>query len=68
MNRRDALHAIAAVLAGVRLQGAAAVSTVIGTGSPGFSDREVNNPYGVIVAGRAMYFCDLDNQRIRHST
>lgn len=42
------------------------VSTLIGTGSPGYSDREVNNPYGVIIGqDRALYFCDLDNQRIR---
>jgi sugar lactone lactonase YvrE len=42
------------------------VSTIIGNGSPGYSDTRVNNPYGVLV-GRdgALYFCDLDNQRIR---
>jgi len=44
----------------------ASVSTLIGTGSPGFSDREVNNPYGLVIGpDRALYFCDLDNQRIR---
>jgi streptogramin lyase len=42
------------------------VTTLIGTGSPGFSDREVNNPYGLIIGpDGALYFCDLDNQRIR---
>jgi sugar lactone lactonase YvrE len=42
------------------------VSTVIGTGAPGFSDREVNNPYGLALGpDGALYFCDLDNQRIR---
>ena len=42
------------------------VSTIIGNGSSGHSDSQVNNPYGVLV-GRdgALYFCDLDNQRIR---
>ncbi len=42
------------------------VATVIGNGSPGYSDAQVNNPYGVTI-GRdgALYFCDLDNQRIR---
>jgi sugar lactone lactonase YvrE len=42
------------------------VATVIGNGSPGFSDAQVNNPYGVTI-GRdgSLYFCDLDNQRIR---
>ena len=44
----------------------AAVSTVIGTGQPGFSEQQVANPYGVVVGpDRAVYFCDLDNQRIR---
>ena len=43
-----------------------AITTIIGNGSPGHSDSQVNNPYGVL-AGRdgALYFCDLDNQRIR---
>lgn len=45
---------------------AATVTTIIGDGSPGHSDSQVNNPYGVLV-GRdgALYVCDLDNQRIR---
>jgi sugar lactone lactonase YvrE len=42
------------------------VSTVIGTGTPGHSDTQVNNPYGVAFGpDGALYFCDLDNQRIR---
>jgi sugar lactone lactonase YvrE len=42
------------------------VSTLIGTGSPGLTDREVNNPYGLTIGpDRRLYFCDLDNQRIR---
>ena len=42
------------------------VSTVIGTGVPGYSDQQVNTPYGVVVGpDGALYFCDLDNQRIR---
>jgi DNA-binding beta-propeller fold protein YncE len=42
------------------------VTTVIGNGSPGYSDRQVNNPYGLAIGpDRALYFCDLDNQRIR---
>ena len=42
------------------------VSTIIGNGSPGHSDSQVNNPYGVVTGGDgALYFCDLDNQRIR---
>jgi sugar lactone lactonase YvrE len=67
VNRRDALKAMLMGLLPVRTSGAApGVSTIIGTGSPGYSDTQVNNPYGVLV-GRdgALYFCDLDNQRIR---
>src|ERR1700682_1050607 len=44
----------------------AGVSTLIGNGSPGFSDTQVSNPYGLVVGpDGALYFCDLDNQRIR---
>jgi sugar lactone lactonase YvrE len=63
MNRRDALGALA--LLAVRRR-AAAVSTLIGTGTPGYSDREVNDPYGLVIGpDAALYFCDLGNQRIR---
>lgn len=42
------------------------VSTIIGTGAPGFSDTEVANPYGLVIGpDQRLYFCDLDNQRIR---
>src|SRR5579862_5733050 len=53
--------AIAAVSAA-----AANVSTLAGNGTPGFSDIQVNNPYGLVIGpDGALYFCDLDNQRIR---
>jgi streptogramin lyase len=67
MNRRDALRAMFIALGSTRASAAApAVSTLIGNGSPGYSDREVNNPYGVTIGpDRGLYFCDLDNQRIR---
>jgi sugar lactone lactonase YvrE len=42
------------------------VTTLIGTGNPGFSESQVNNPYGMAIGpDGALYFCDLDNQRIR---
>jgi streptogramin lyase len=45
---------------------AAVVSTLVGDGTPGFSDVQVNNPYGLVIGpDGALYFCDLDNQRIR---
>ena len=43
-----------------------AVTTILGTGVPGYSDVQVNNPYGMVFGpDGALYFCDLDNQRIR---
>jgi DNA-binding beta-propeller fold protein YncE len=67
MNRRDALKTLAVVLGSARAGAVGpAVSTLIGTGTPGFTDREINNPYGVTIGpDRQLYFCDLDNQRIR---
>src|SRR5579864_6847793 len=45
---------------------AATVTTLIGTGKGGFSGTEVNNPYGLAIGpDGALYFCDLDNSRIR---
>jgi streptogramin lyase len=42
------------------------VTTILGTGTAGFSDTQVNNPYGIIFGpDGALYFCDLDNQRVR---
>ena len=41
-------------------------SVLIGTGVAGFSDKQVNNPYGMEIGpDGGLYFCDLDNQRIR---
>jgi DNA-binding beta-propeller fold protein YncE len=66
MTRRDLLRAIPLLIASARLRAASSVSTVIGTGTPGHSDREVANPYGIVVGpDGALYFCDLDNQRVR---
>src|SRR6202789_942322 len=45
---------------------AATVSTILGTGTAGYSDTEVNNPYGMTLGpDGALYFCDLGNQRVR---
>jgi streptogramin lyase len=59
------LVAVAGLLAQA-LATPAAVTTLIGTGIAGFSDTQVNNPYGLVIGpDGALYFCDLDNQRIR---
>jgi DNA-binding beta-propeller fold protein YncE len=66
MYRRDALKTLLALMASPRVMAAESVSTLIGTGSAGYSDRQVNNPYGLVIGPEgALYFCDLDNQRIR---
>jgi quinohemoprotein ethanol dehydrogenase len=42
------------------------VTTLLGTGVKGDSDTRVNNPYGMALGpDGALYFCDVDNQRIR---
>lgn len=44
----------------------ATVTTLMGTGVGGYSESQVNNPYGLVIGpDGALYFCDLDNQRIR---
>jgi sugar lactone lactonase YvrE len=44
----------------------ATITTVIGTGVGGYSDAQVNNPYGLAIGpDGALYFCDVDSQRIR---
>jgi DNA-binding beta-propeller fold protein YncE len=67
MTRRDALKTMFIAWSSARaLAAGPSVSTLIGTGSPGFSDHAVNNPYGLVIGpDGALYFCDLDNQRIR---
>jgi len=63
MTRREMLGTLSALAFQRR---APAVSTLIGTGTAGYSDREVNDPYGLVIGpDRALYFCDLGNQRIR---
>lgn len=47
-------------------QAAQRVTTVLGTGVPGRSERHVNNPYGLAFGpDESMYFCDLDTHRVR---
>ena len=42
------------------------VTTRLGTGTPGTSDDEVNDPYGLAFGpDGALYFCDLGTHRIR---
>ena len=62
------LFGVAYLLALMPLPAAAqpTVATLVGTGQPGLSDQQVNNPYGVVIGpDGALYFCDLDNQMIR---
>ncbi|MFN8637556.1 MAG: hypothetical protein U0893_27195 [Chloroflexota bacterium] len=44
----------------------ATVSTVVGTGAAGYSDSQIENPFGVAIGpDGTLYFCDLGNSRIR---
>ena len=66
MTRRDALLGVLLPLLSIRARAASSVSVLIGTGAAGHSDTQVNNPYGLVIGpDGALYFCDLDNQRIR---
>jgi DNA-binding beta-propeller fold protein YncE len=66
IERRSLLKAALLALLPARVLAAPTVTTVIGTGLPGHSDAHVNNPYGMAIGpDGALYFCDLDNQRIR---
>ena len=66
MNRREALKAGLLALAPVPMFAAPSVSTLVGSGAPGYSESAVSNPYGLVIGpDGALYFCDLDNQRIR---
>jgi sugar lactone lactonase YvrE len=66
-SRRAVMAAVAIALAPALARAAdPRVTTLLGTGVPGYSDTQVNNPYGIILGpDGALYFCDLDNQRIR---
>ena len=67
MQRRDVLKTALALWCTRRARSSdSTVATLIGTGSAGYSTRQVNNPYGLVIGpDGALYFCDLDNQRIR---
>lgn len=67
MQRRDLLKTLLlALIPSPVLAAKPSVSTLIGTGSAGYSNQQVNNPYGLVSGpDGALYFCDLDNQRIR---
>lgn len=52
-----------AIAAGLHAQ---SISTLIGTGKPGFDEHSVNNPYGMALGpDGALYFCDIDNHAVR---
>jgi DNA-binding beta-propeller fold protein YncE len=66
VERRDVLKALLLAAAPATLTAQASVATLVGTGQPGYSDTQINNPYGLVIGpDGALYFCDLDNQRIR---
>ena len=67
IHRRDALKTLLALLVPApSLAQGPSVSTLIGTGSAGYSEQQVNDPYGLVIGPDGnLYFCDLGNQRVR---
>ncbi len=62
--RHSGIALLALLFAGIATP--ATVTTLIGTGVAGFSETQVNNPYGLVIGpDGALFFCDLENQRIR---
>jgi len=60
------LLAVLLILVSTSIAQSQSVTTLIGNGTPGFTDTQVSNPYGVVIGPDGqLYFCDLDNQRIR---
>ena len=46
---------------------AATVTTLVGTGAAGYSDTQVNNPYGAVIGpDGALYVADWSNPIIQH--
>ncbi len=45
---------------------AAQLTTLIGNGSPGLNDQQVNNTYGLVIGpDKALYFCDIGSHVVR---
>jgi len=66
LKKTAVLFAIVAAAAAASAAKGQSVATLVGTGARGFSDTQVNNPYGMAIGpDGGLYFCDLDNQRIR---
>jgi sugar lactone lactonase YvrE len=72
MRRRTFLESLGVFAAGMAAgplpawAAGSSVSTVVGTGVAGFSDTQVNQPYGLVIGpDKRLYFCDLENSRIR---
>jgi DNA-binding beta-propeller fold protein YncE len=42
------------------------ITTLAGDGTPGYSATRINNPYGLTIGpDGALYFCEVDNHRVR---
>lgn len=48
------------------LAAAPRITTIAGDGTPGYSESRINNPYGLTIGpDGALYFCEVDNHRVR---
>ncbi len=42
------------------------ITTIAGDGTPGYSETQINNPYGMTMGpDGALYFCEVGNHRVR---
>ena len=60
------MRAILAVLLLASCVAGATISTIAGNGTPGYSDTQINNPYGLAVGpDGALYICEIGNHVVR---
>src|ERR1700704_1636554 len=60
-------HSCLCILAALTLSAAPQrITTLAGDGTPGYSPTRINNPYGLTIGpDGALYFCEVDNHRVR---
>src|SRR4051812_39977899 len=60
------MRLIVPALLGLSLYAQTTITTLVGTGKPGYDDTSLNNPYGLVIGpDKALYFCDIDNHVVR---
>lgn len=66
MQKWEALVKKLLILVAAATLGAQQIETLIGDGTRGLSETQVNNPYGLVVGpDGALYWCDIDSHVVR---